>query len=71
MADTIYLKTGQFSSGSFKTSKSELKRAADSLYSLDYYGAMGNAMYACNGYKYRIFTAAMVEEAERKCFADK
>lgn len=63
MADTIYLKTGQFSASSFKTSKNDLKRAADALNTLDYYGAMVNAMYTCNGYRHRIFTAAMAEEA--------
>lgn len=63
MADTIYLKTGQFSANSFKTSKNDLKRAADALNTLDYYGAMVNAMYTCNGYRHRIFTAAMAEEA--------
>lgn len=63
MADTIYLKTGQFSANSFKTSKNDLKRAVDVLNTLDYYGAMVNAMYTCNGYRHRIFTVAMAEEA--------
>lgn len=63
MADTIYLKTGQFSASSFNTSKNDLKRAADELNTLDYYGAMVNAMYTCNGSRHRIFTAAMAEEA--------
>jgi len=63
MAETIFLKTGQFSSSSFNTSKSELKRAVGALNSLDYYGALWNATYTCNGVNQRIFTAAMIEEA--------
>lgn len=63
MAETIFLKTGQFSSSSFNTSKSDLKRAVDALNSLDYYGALWNATYTCNGSSQRIFTAAMIEEA--------
>ena len=63
MAETIFLKTGQFSSSSFNTSKSELKRAVDALNSLDYHGALWNATYTCNGVSQRIFTATMIEEA--------
>lgn len=63
MAETVFLKTGQFSSRSFNTSKSDLKRAFDALYSLEYYGALWNATYTCNGVSQRIFTAAMIEEA--------
>lgn len=63
MGDTIYLKTGQFSSSSFKKTKSDLKQAADALNSLDYYGALWNATYTCNGVSQRIFSAAYIEEA--------
>ena len=63
MAETIHLNSGAFSSRSFNSSQSDLKRAVDALNSLDYYGALWNATYNCNGYSQRIFTAAMIEEA--------
>lgn len=63
MEDTIFLKTGQFSSSSFNKTKSDLKRAGNALDSLDNYGALWNATYTCNGVSQRIFSAASIEEA--------
>lgn len=62
MADTIYLKTGQFSANSLKPSKNDLQRAMNALKVLDLYGEMSDAGYVCNGRRQRIFTTEIIDE---------
>ena len=62
MADTIYLKTGQFSANSLTPSKNDLQRAMNVLKDLDLYGEMSDAGYVCNGRRQRIFTTEIIDE---------